>query len=210
MKFSCAILCASLCLLLATPATQAGVIVLKPGSSVMVSFDDIRLHEKGTPPIVLSGVGALANLSLDESGTILTVTLQNVSLLNTGAALYALDLDLPKKLVNQTHVTATFSNFPGETNWLGPTDQAALGSFVFAARAAVLKRLDDFLSMQTQLPAGFLQPGQQGKITITIQLPPDARGPLRLTPALYFLIPNPQSSQGTRLSLVVAGNELVK
>src|SRR5436190_12138297 len=108
MKFICVFLCTFLWLLLATTTTQAGVIVLKPGSSVTVSFDDIRLHEKGTPPFVLAGVGALATLALDESGTVLTVTLQNVSLLNTGATLYALDLALPHKLVNETRMTASF------------------------------------------------------------------------------------------------------
>ena len=209
MKFIYVILCVSLWLLLAATTTRAGVIVLQPGSSVTVSFDDIRLHERGTPPITLRGVGALAILALDESGTILTVTLQNVSLINTGAALYGIELDLPKKLVNETRMTATFSGFPG-AGWLGPTDQAALGSFVFAAREVVLKRMDDFLSTQTPLPTGFLQSGQQGKITITLKLSPEARGPLRLTPALYLLIPHPQSPLEKRLSLVATEGQRVR
>ncbi len=209
MKFICVFLCVFLWLLLATTTTRAGVIVLKPGSSVTLSFDDIRLHEKGTPPIVLVGVGAVATLALDESGTSLTVTLQNVSLINSGVALYALDLDLPNKLVNEARMTAAFSGFTKES-WLGPTDQAALGACVFAARDAVLKRMDDFLSTQTPLPLGFLQPGQQGKITITIELSPDARGPLRLNPTLHLLIPHPQAPLEKRLRLVATGGQRVK
>lgn len=208
MKFIGIFLCVSLWLLLTTTTTQAGTIVLRPGSSVTVSFDDIRLRERGTRPIVLVGVGALATLALDESGTILTVTLQNVSLTNSGAVLYALDLDLPKKLINETRLNAVFSNFTRES-WLGPTDQAALGSCVFAARDAVLKRMDDFLSTQTPLPPGFLQSGQQGKITITIELSPNARGPLRLNPALHLLIPDPQSPLEKRIRLIASGGQRV-
>jgi hypothetical protein len=207
MKFSYAISGALLWLLLAATVTPAGVIVLRPGSSVTVSFDDLRLREKGTPPIALPGIGATATLSLDESGTVLTITLKNVSLTGTGAALYALDLDLPQKLVNETRMTASFSGFPGGAGWLGPVDKAALGSFVFAARESVLRQLDDFLNPQTPLPTGFLQAGQQGKITVTIALPPAARGPLRLTPVIYFLIPHPQTPLEKRLTLVAANGQ---
>jgi hypothetical protein len=73
-----------------------------------------------------------------------------------------------------------------------------------------LKRIDDFLSTQTPLPAGFLQPGQQGKITVTIELSAAARGPLRFTPAVYFLIPDPQAPLEKRLKLVAAGGQRVK
>lgn len=207
MKFNHTILGAFCCLWLAATVTRAGVIVLNPGSSVTVGFDDLRVREKGLAPIALPGVGALVTLSLDASGKVLTITLKNISLLNSSAALYALELDLPNKLVNQTRMTASFSGFPGAAKWLGPVDKAALGSFVFAARESVLQQLDDFLDTQTLLPAGFLRAGQQGQISVTIALSPEASGPLRLTPAVYFLIPHPQAPLEKRLALVATNGQ---
>lgn len=207
MKFNSASLSAFFCLMFVATVTPANVIVLKPGASVTISFDDLRRREKGTPPLALLGIGATATLSLDEGGTVLTITLKNASLINRGAALYALDLALPHKLVNETRISASFSGFTGGANWVGPLDKAELGSFVFAARESVLRRLDDFLSTQTALPAGFLQAGQQGQITITLALPPPARGPLRLNPVAYFLLPDPQAPLEKRLALVAINGQ---
>ena len=61
-----------------------------------------------------------------------------------------------------------------------------------AARAAVLRRFDEFLTTDMALPAGFLQSNQPGTITLRISYSPSGREPVfNIEPRLYFLAPAP-------------------
>lgn len=200
----------------AVTVAHAQVIPLPPKGSVTVRFDQVRRLEKGTPPALFHNVSGQAEFTLDETGTVLTIRLQNTSLPAAGAALYALDIGLLHKLVNQTRMEAAFSEFPAGGTWLGPTDKAAPtaadGFSTFAARAVVLGRMEEFLAAGASLGGGFLQAGQGGVITLRLTFSPTAREslqrpetPLRLEPRLYFLAPDPAAATTSRVRLVVTG-----
>jgi hypothetical protein len=191
-------------------AALAQVIALAPNQSANVRFDSVRLLEQGTPPANFPGVAAHGEFLLDATGTRLTIRMENVSTATANAVLYALDLGLPLRLVRQEKLEATFSEFPEGATWLGPTDAAAptagLGFSTFAARPAMLQRLDDFLTTTTNLPAGFLRPGQRGTITLSLTYLTGTREPvLRIEPRLYFLAPDPRTPQTNRVPLVING-----
>jgi hypothetical protein len=196
---------------LAALAIQAGVIPLKPGSSVIVNHETARIHAKGTQPTTVPNATAQTSYALDSTGTILTITVKNTSPSDSRAALYALDLALPVKLVNRTRMEASFSDFPPGATWYGPTDRsdptAATGYCSFVAREAALGDIDDYLSAATTLPAGFLLPGQSGKITLTLALDEKTKGaPLRIAPIAYFVTPDPTAPQQKRVPDAITGN----
>lgn len=210
MQYKSTILLALLWLVAAARGAHAQQIPLAPNQSVTVRFDQVRLLEKGTPPVLFQNVSAQGNFSLDETGSVLTIRLQNTSLPAAGVALYALDIGLAHKLVNQTKMEATFSAFPDGGAWLGPTDKSALtaatGFSTFAARAAVLGRMEDLLIATSSLPAGFLQAGQGGVITLKLAVASAAiESPLRIEPRFYFLAPDPRTPLTKRMQLVVTG-----
>lgn len=210
MKHKSAILPALLWLSAMATAAHAQVIPLSPNRSVTVRFDQVRRLEKGTPPAVFQAVSGQAEFALDETGTVLTIRLQNTSLPAAGVALYALDIGLPHRLVNQTRMEASFSEFPAGGTWLGPTDKtaptAAAGFSTFAARPVVLGRMEEFLAAGTSLGAGFLQAGQRGVITLKMTFAPTVKeSPLRIEPRLYFLAPDPTAAMTKRVRLVVTG-----
>src|SRR5215470_12110260 len=107
MKFRLSILL--LLWLAVAGAAVAGEIPLRASESVTVMFDSVQLLEKGTPPVSASGIGAQATFTLDATGTLLTVTLQNISQPVANAVLYAFDLGLPPQLVNQASFEGTFN-----------------------------------------------------------------------------------------------------
>ena len=208
-KLSAFLLATLLCLLSLT--VSARNYALLPGESVTVNFDRILLLEKGTPPVAYRNVGAVAVFALDATGTVLTVTLQNLSLADSRAALYALDLGLSKKLALQTQAEASFNGFPVNAQWLGPTDYesvtAASGAFTFAAREAVLGTMSDFLDNQALLPTSFLQPGQRGGFTIQFTFAESAKeSPLRIAPTAYFVAPDARAATPKRLRLAAYGS----
>ena len=189
---------------------QAQVIPLNTGQSETIRFDNVRLLEKGTPPAAFQNISAQASFALDATGTTLTITLQNTAATQANAALYALDLGLPNKLVNQIRLEASFSEFPDEAEWLGPVDSAAptagTGFTTFAARPALFRRLQESLDAKTTLSADFLRAGQSGRITLRLLSSSSARElPLRIEPRLYFLAPDPNAPQIRRVPLVVTG-----
>lgn len=182
---------------------------LSPNQPVTVRFESVKLIEKGTPAANFPGVAAQGEFLLDATGTVLTVRLQNVSTATANATLYALDLGLPQRLVSRNKLEATFSEFPENANWLGPTDNPAptggLGFCVFAARAAALQRFEDFLVSSASLPPGFLMANQRGTVTLKlIYLTGGQEATLRVEPRLYFLAPDTKAPQTKRVQLVVS------
>ena len=56
-----------------------------------------------------------------------------------------------------------------------------IGTSTLAAREVIAGRMDDYLKPQTSLSAGFLRPGQSGKITVKFTLAASAKQkPLQL------------------------------
>jgi hypothetical protein len=138
--------------------------------------------------------------ALDTTGTILTLTLRNTSLLTTNAALYALDLGLPTRFVNITRMEAAFAGFPVGTRWQGPTDLAsptnATGACTFAAREVIATGLDVYLKRDKELSSGFLGTGQSGRITVKLAPVADASvRALQVNPVAYLLVPDPNAPE---------------
>ena len=209
MKIQSVLLLVLLLSLLVASSIYAGVIPLKPGSTVIVTHENGKVYAKGKTPTNVSNASAQTSYSLDETGTILTITVQNTSPANSGAALYALDLALPLKLVNRTRMEATFGKFPQGTMWDGPTDKSDVlsptGYCSFAARETILGEINDYLKMQTNLTEGFLRPGQSGEIVLTFAAPANGNAPLHIAPVAYFLTPDPSAPQQKRVPVAVAG-----
>lgn len=210
MKHKTITLLVLLWLLSIAKSVPAQAIALTPNQPVAVQFNTPRLLERGTPLAVMQNVTAQAEFSLDTTGSLVTIKLQNTSTLASGATLYALDLGLPFSLINQTRMRAAFSEFPDGGAWLGPTDDigptAATGVIIFAARAAVLGRVEDLLPTATSLPRGFLQAGQRGVITLELFFPANAKVPaLSIEPRFYFLAPDARTGSTKRVQLVVNG-----
>jgi hypothetical protein len=183
---------------------------LKPGESVTVNFDRIRLLEKGVPPVAYRNVGAAATFTLDAGGTALTVNFQNLSLPDSAAALYALDLGLSKKLALQTQGQLIAGSFPPNAVWLGPTDNQSVtygtGDFTIAARDAVLRQMTDFTDNLNALPASFLTAGQRAGFTLQFTFAEAAdASPLRFRPVAYFVAPDGRSATPKRLRLATFG-----
>ncbi len=204
-----------LALLWLTITARAQVIPVQAGQTETIRFDHVRLLEKGTPPAAFQNISAQASFALDAAGTTLTITLQNTAAAQANAVLYALDIGLPLKLVNQIRMEATFSEFPAGSEWLGPVDSAAptagTGVSTFAARPAVFRRLEESLDANNKLSTDFLRAGQSGRITLTLFFNPTARDlPLRIEPRLYFLAPDPKAPQTRRIPLAVTGAARVK
>ncbi len=206
MKHKPAIFLALFCLAV---TARAQVIPVNAGQTETIRFDNVRLLEKGTPA-AFQNISAQASFALDAAGTTLTITLQNTAAAQANAVLYALDIGLPLKLVNQIRMEAAFSEFPDGSEWLGPVDSAAptagTGVSTFAARPAVFRRLEESLDAKNNLSADFLRTGQSGRITLKLFFNPTARDlPLRLEPRLYFLAPDPKAPQTRRIPLAVTG-----
>jgi hypothetical protein len=142
-------------------------------------------------------VAARLTMSLDSTGTVLTINFQNTATL-PDAMLYAIDLGLPTKFVAVNRMEARFSDLPAGGRWHGPTDLAgatnAIGASTLAAREVIAGRMEDYLPRQRSLSAGFLRSGQGGKITIKLTLTAAARQkPLLLDPVAYFLVNDPNA-----------------
>lgn len=186
----------------------AQALVLKPGETQTVNFDQLRYLEKGPVPQALPKVAARATITLQADGQTLVVKFQHLAAVgSTAAALYAFDLGLSNKQAVEMRVTATYSQFPAKTMWIGPTDGAELtagkGSFTFAAREAVLRDIDDYLRSAIPLPPSFLQAGQQGCITIKLSSEDVGKQKsLRLSPMAYFVVPEPTAPTTRRLRMV--------
>lgn len=192
-----------------TTTATAQVVTLNTGQSANLRFDNVRLLEKGTPPANLPNINAQASFTLDQMGATLTINLENTAAAAANAVLYALDLGLPLKLVNQIRLEATFSGFPEGGEWLGPVDSAAptagTGYCTFASRQALFHRLDESLDASHTLPAGFLRAGQRGTITVKLLSNTLSRElPLRLEPRFYFLAPDANAPQTRRAAMVVS------
>ena len=191
-------LCVSLC---------AQALVLKPGETQTVNFDQLRYLEKGVVPSSAPRVAVRATITWQADGKTLVVKFQHLAVAGSAAALYAFDLGLSNKEAVQARAQAAFSEFPAQAAWIGPTDGAELtagkGSFTFASRDAVLREIEDFMRSATALPPSFLQAGQQGCITIRLTSEDISRQKsLRLTPMAYFLVPEPTSPSLRRLRMV--------
>ncbi len=183
--------------LLAMPPLVGGAIPLRPGTSITVDcVNGNVLTKRSTTPTGLQGVVVQLKASLDSTGTVLTMTLQNTSAIATEAALYALDLGLPTKFVNVTRLEASFAGFPLGARWEGPTDIAlptnATGSCTFAAREVAVGGIEEYLQKQNALSSGFLGVGQSGRITVKLAPSTDARTRLlQLNPVAYLLVFDP-------------------
>ncbi len=196
--------------LLIASSIYAGVVPLKPGSAIVIKHENGKVYAKGKAPTSVQNASAQTSYALDKTGTILTIKLQNTSPANSGAALYALDLVLPPKLVNRTRLEATFSKFPKGAVWHGPTDKSdalsPTGYCSFAARETVLGEIDDYLKLPTKLTDGFLLPGQSGEIVLTFGFAANGKAALQIAPVAYFLTPDPTAPQQKRIPVAVAGN----
>lgn len=206
MKHIMASLVALFCLL---ASAHAQVVTLNTGQSASVRFDVVRVLEKGTPLANLPNINAQASFTLDHAGTTLTINLENTGTA-AAAVLYAFDLGLSPKLMNQIRVEATFNGFPDGGEWLGPVDSAAptagTGYCTFASQPALFRRLEESLDASRNLPAGFLRAGQRGTITVKLLSSVAARElPLRFEPRFYFLAPAANAPQTRRMPLVVSG-----
>ncbi len=214
MKLQSVMLLFLLLSLLVASSIYAGVIPLKPGSAVIVTHENGKVYARGKAPTRMQNVSAQTAYSLDKSGTVLTITVQNTSPANSGAALYALDLALPLKLVTRTQMEAVFQKFPTGAIWDGPTDKrdtlSPTGYCTFAARETILGEIDDYLKIQTKLTNGFLLPGQRGEIVLTFNFPANVpanmKAALQIAPVAYFLTPDPSAPQQKRIPVAVAGN----
>lgn len=207
MKHKIALLTALLWLAV---TAQAQVIPINSGQSETIRFDHVRLLEKGAPSGAFQNISAQASFVLDATGTTLTITLQNTAAAQANAVLYALDLGLPNKLVNQIRLEASFSEFPDGAEWLGPVDSATptagTGFTTFAARPALFRRLEESFDAKINLPPDFLRTGQSGRITLKLLSSSILRDvPLRIEPRLYFFAPDPNAPQIRRIPLTVTG-----
>jgi hypothetical protein len=196
------------CLLITMPV-MAGVSLLQPGDSLIIEcINGNYLTKKELKPTGSQAVTARLTLSLDNTGTVLTVNVQNIALV-PDAVLYALDLGLSSKFVRATRMEASFSGFPAGVRWLGPTDAAGptngTGTATFATREAMAGRMEDYLQKQTSLSAGFLRVGQGGNITVKFILPAEAKNkPLSVDPVAYFLVNDP-NAQNKRIQVASTG-----
>lgn len=187
----------------------AGVTPLQAGKALTIDcVNGNVLTKKGTTPTGLQAIAARVVLSLDSTGTVLTVNFQNIAT-TADAVLYALDLGLPNKFVAVNRMDASLSGFPAGARWLGPTDSSgptnAIGTSTFAARETIAERMEDFLNKQKTLSVGFLQKGQGG--TITVKFTPSAQAknrPLLIDPVAYFLVSDP-NAPGKRLQIASTG-----
>ena len=208
MKFKSYLLAALIALPCLCASLFAQALVLKPGETQTVNFDQLRYLEKGVVPAALPKVAARATITLQADGQTLVVKLQHLAAARSStAALYAFDLGLTNKQAIEMRATATYSEFPAKAMWTGPTDGAELtagkGSFTFAAREAVLRDIDDYLRSAIPLPPSFLQAGQQGCITIKLSSEDVGKTKsLRLSPMAYFVVPEPTAPTARRLRMV--------
>ena len=208
MKFKSSLLIALIALPCLCASFFAQALVLKPGETQTVNFDQLRSLEKGPVPQALPKVAARATITLQADGQTLVVKLQHLSVARgSTAALYAFDLGLTNKQAVEMRATATYSEFPAQAVWMGPTDAAELtagkGSFTFAARDAIVREIDDYLRSAIPLPPSFLQAGQQGCITIKLSSEDVGKErPLRLSPMAYFVVPEPTAPTARRLRMV--------
>lgn len=191
--------------LLLVPVGAAPTLLQLGGTLTVDCTNGNVLSKKGTTPTGLQTVAARVTMSLDSTGTVLTLNLLNTATM-PNAVLYALDLGLPNKFVAVNRMEATFSGFPAGARWLGPTDSSAatngIGTSTLAAREVIAGRMDDYLKPQTSLSAGFLRPGQSGKITVKFTLAASAKQkPLQLDPVAYFLV-NASNPKDNRIQIV--------
>ncbi|HEX4949116.1 MAG TPA: hypothetical protein VFZ34_20735 [Blastocatellia bacterium] len=190
---------------LITVPLRAATTPLQPGGSITVDCNlGNVLTKKKTIATGSQAVAARLTMSLDSTGTVLTINLQNTAT-TPDAVLYAIDLGLPNRFVAVNRMEASFSGFPAGARWHGPTDIAgptnAIGTSTFAAREVMASRMDDYLPRQKSLSAGFLRTGQSGRITVKITLTAEARQkPLLLNPVAYFLVNDP-NSPGNRMQI---------
>ncbi len=186
---------ALLVVLLALPVS--GAIPLRPGTSITLDcVSGNVLSRKSTSPTSALDVGVQVEAALDSTGTILTLTVQNISASASEAACYALDLGLPTKFTQVTRMEAAFAGFPLGTRWEGPTDIAlptnATGSSTFAAREVIAGGIETYLKKSSALSSGFLGIGQSGRITVKLTPTSDAPNrPLQLNPVAYLLVSDP-------------------
>lgn len=210
MKLRYILLLLLLLSLLIASSIHAGVVPLKPGGAVTITHDNGKVYAKGKAPVNVVNASAKTAYALNKAGDVLTITVENTSPANSGAALYALDLVLPAKLVNRTRMEATFSKFPQSAIWEGPTDKSdalsPTGYCSFAARETILGEIDDYLNLQTKLTDGFLLPGQSGEIVLTFDFSAHGKAALQIAPVAYFLAPDPSAPQQKRIPVAVTGN----
>jgi hypothetical protein len=202
MKFKIALLF----LLMALPGWSfAQALMLKPGETQTVSFDQLRYLEKGAVPSAAPRVTVRATITLQSDGKTLVVKFLHLAAAGSPAALYAFDLGLAEKDAVRMRANAKFTEFPAKANWMGPTDDAELtagkGAFTFAARDAVMRDIAEFLRSAVPLPPGFLTAGQQGCITVQLVSEEIGKKPLRLSPMAYFLVPEPTMPALRRLRM---------
>lgn len=183
---------------------------LNPGKSI--SFDCINnytLTKKETKKLDVQSVSASVALSLDSAGTTLTIELQNNSQAASESSLYAFDLGLPTKFLSVNRMDATFSLFPSQALWYGPTDIAnptnAIGASTFAVRDMILGNPAEYLDKQKALTAGFLRSGQSGRIVVKFAGGVEAKSrPLQIDPVAYFLSNDP-NNQNKRIQILSTG-----
>lgn len=172
---------------------------LKPGESITIDcLNGNVLTKKKTTPTGAQNISARLAMSLDSTGTILTINIQNTSTV-PDAVLYAVDLGLPRKFANVNRMEGSFSQLPAGARWYGPTDASgptnAIGSSTLAAREVLAVRMEDFLPRQKTLSAGFLRPGQSGIVTIKLTLSKEEKQKtLQLDPVAYFLANDPSNA----------------
>lgn len=182
---------------------------LRPGESITIDFDRLRLLERGGTAKDYQGVAGTATFALHAAGTALTVDLLNTSAAAAAAALYALDLGFVGKLAQTVRATVVAGRFAQDAAWLGPTDNRSVtagnGNFAFAAREAILGAWSDVVASDP-LPPGFLAAGSGGRFTVELNLDPEARGPdLRVRPIMYFVASEPGAVPHQRVRLAAFG-----
>lgn len=182
---------------------RAATTPLQPGGTVTIDCNTGNvLTKKKTTATGSQAISARLTMTLDSTGTILTITIQNTAT-TADALLYAIDLGLPQRFVAVNRMQGSASGFPAGARWYGPTDTAgptnAIGTSTIAAREVLAGRMDDYLPRSKNLSAGFLRVGQSGKITVKITPTADAKQkPLLLNPVAYFLANDPNTPTSRR------------
>lgn len=177
---------------------DAATTPLQPGKTVTIDCSNGNLlTKKKTTATGSQAVAARLTMTLDDTGTLLTITVQNTAT-TADAVLYAIDLGLPQRFVAVNRLQGSASGFPTGARWYGPTDTAgptnAIGTSTIAAREVLAGRMEDYLPRSKNLSAGFLRVGQSGKITVKITPTAAARQQaLLLNPVAYFLANDPNA-----------------
>ena len=191
---------------------------LKPGTKITVAFNEAREIQPNAHKSIITAASAELTISLDNTGTLLTATIKNTSQPQSGISLYALDLGISEKTLNDYQFETTLIDFPTGARWAGPSDSPGLsgtfGTFLLMAVEALPMGGKELLKPLSPLPASFLNAGQSGSLQVQFINQGKAKDLqnriLGLAPTVHFLAPATMSLQADRLRLLSDNMEIQK